>query len=243
MQRILTIAGRELRGYFTTPLAYIFIAAFLMLSGFFTFKISMFFEAGQADLSEFFVWHPWLYLFLAPAISMRLWAEERRSGTIELLFTLPVGVGEAVIAKFLAGWALLGASLVLTFPMVITVSILGDPDMGQIATGYLGSLLMAGGYLAIGCCMSALTKNQVISFVLTAMVCFLFMLSDMPVILDFMEAGPRWFTDAVASVSFLANFDSIRRGVVEIKNLVFFLSVIIVWLYACTVILDARKSA
>ena len=160
------IFKREFRSYFATPLALVFLTIFLMLSGFFTFKLGGFYEQGQADLRSFFVWHPWLYLFIVPAISMRLWAEERKTGTVELLFTLPVSLFEAMAGKFLAAWAFIGTSLLLTFPMILTVSFLGDPDLGVIFASYVGSFLMAGTYLAIGMCISAATNNQVISFCL-----------------------------------------------------------------------------
>ena len=239
--KVLAVTQRELKGYFNTPLAYIFIAAFLGLAGFMTFQIAMFFEAEQADLAAFFTWHPWLYLFLVPAISMRLWAEERRSGTIELLFTLPISQGQAVLGKFLAGWLLLGVSLALTFPLVITTAILGDPDFGQILAGYIGSFLMAGAYLAIGCCMSAATRNQVVSFVLTVVACFVFMLSNLPVVLDFFSGGPAWLVDAVVSLSFLGHFESITKGVIGMDNIVFFLAMAAAWLYACSIVLETSK--
>jgi len=242
MSTVWVILRRELQGYFATPLAYIFIAAFLGLAGLFTFQLGMFYEARQANLSAFFAWHPWLYLFLVPAISMRLWAEERRSGTIELLFTLPISRGQAVAGKFLAGWTLLALALALTFPLVITVNVLGDPDGGQIAAGYLGSVLMAGAYLAIGCCMSALTRNQVISFVLSVVVCFLFMLAGFPAVLEFFSAGPGWLVQAITSLSFLSHFESVQRGVIELRNLVFFASMTIIWLLACAVVLDWNRA-
>ncbi len=242
MNNIWVILRRELRSYFTTPLAYIFIAVFLGLSGLLTFKVAMLYEARQASLGAFFTWHPWLYLFLVPAISMRLWAEERKSGTIELLLTLPVSQGQAVVATFLAGWALLSVALLLTLPTAVTVAVLGDPDWGQIIAGYLGSFLMAGAYLAIGCCLSALNKNQVISFVLSVVVCFLFMLAGLPVVLDAFAGAPAWMVDAVTGMSFLSHYDSIQRGVLEARDLVFFASLMAAWLYACTVVLDVKKS-
>jgi ABC-2 type transport system permease protein len=242
MNTAMVILRRELRSYFITPLAYIFIAVFLGLAGLLTFKMGMLYEARQADLAAFFTWHPWLYLFLVPAISMRLWAEERKSGTIELLLTLPVTQGQAVIAKFLAGWLLLLFALVLTFPLVITVAVLGDPDMGQIASGYLGSFLMAGAYLAIGCCLSALTKNQVISFVLSVVICFLLMLAGFPAVLDVFAGGPNWLIEAVNAMSFLSHYESIQRGVIEMRDLVFFGSLIGAWLYGCAVVLDMKKA-
>lgn len=242
MNATVAILRREMGSYFATPLAYVFIAVFLGLSGLLTFKVALFYESRQADLAPFFTWHPWLYLFLVPAISMRLWAEERKSGTIELLLTLPVSQGQAVLAKFLAGWLLLSISLLLTFPTVITVAVLGDPDNGQIVAGYIGSFLLAGAYLAIGCCMSALTKNQVISFVLSVVVCFVFMLAGFPVVLDLFAAGPAWLVNAVNAMSFLSHYDSIQRGVIEMRDVVFFASLIGAWLYACTVVLDWKKS-
>jgi len=241
MANVWIIFKRELKSYFTTPMAYIFIAVFLGLAGLLPFNLDHFFEARQASLWAFFKWHPWLYLFLVPAISMRLWAEERKSGTIELLFTLPVSQGQAVAAKFLAGWVLLLISLALTFPIVITVSILGDPDMGQIIASYLGSFLMAGAYLSIGCCMSALTKNQVISFVLSALTCFLLMVAHFPIVLDAFSGAPQWMAEAVNSLSFLSHYESILRGVVEMRDVFFFASVMGAFLYSCAIVLDAKK--
>ena len=242
MSTVWVLLRRELQGYFATPLAYTFIAVFLGLAGLLTFQMGMFYEARQANLGSFFAWHPWLYLFLVPAISMRLWAEERKSGTIELLFTLPVSRAQAVAGKFLAGWALLGLALVLTFPMVLTVAALGDPDGGQIFAGYLGSALMAGAYLAIGCCMSALTRNQVISFVLSVVACFLFMLAGFPAVLEFLAGGPGWLVEAVTTLSFLSHFESIQRGVVELRDMVFFVSMTLTWLMACAVVLDWNRA-
>jgi ABC-2 type transport system permease protein len=242
MNTVWVIVRRELQGYFSTPLAYIFIAVFLGLAGLLTFQVGMFYESRQAQLGAFFTWHPWLYLFLVPAISMRLWAEERKSGTIELLFTLPISQGQAVAGKFLAGWLLLVLALVLTFPMVLTVEALGSPDGGQILAGYLGSAMMAGAYLAIGCCMSALTRNQVISFVLSVVVCFLFMLAGFPAVLEFISAGPAWLVDSVTALSFLSHFDSVQRGVIELRDLVFFASMALTWLYACSVVLEWNRA-
>lgn len=242
MKNIITIVRRELQSYFTTPLAYIFVAVFLGLAGLFTFKLGNFYEARQANLSAFFLWHPWLYLFLVPAISMRLWAEERKSGTIELMFTLPVTLGQAVVGKFLAGWGLLLVALVLTFPIAWTAFALGDPDNGQVIAGYIGSFLMAGAYLAVGCCISAWTKNQVISFVISLVVCFLFMVAHFPVVTDLFAQGPQWLVNAVDSMSFIAHFEAIGRGVIELKDVVFFLSMIGIWLYACAAVLDYKKA-
>ena len=242
MSTVWVIFRREMQGYFATPLAYIFITVFLGLAGLFTFQLGMFYEARQANLGSFFAWHPWLYLFLVPAISMRLWAEERKSGTIELLFTLPISRGQAVAGKFLAGWALLGLALVLTFPIVLTVAALGDPDGGQMVAGYLGSGLMAGTYLAIGCCMSALTRNQVIAFVLSVVTCFLFMLAGFPAVLEFLAGGPGWLVEAVTTLSFLSHFESIQRGVIELRDVVFFTSMTLTWLLACSVVLDWNRA-
>ena len=170
LHSVRTIFAREFMAYFTTPLAYVFIVIFLALTGSLTFFRGGFFERGQADLAPFFLFHPWLYLFLVPAIAMRLWAEERRTGTIELLMTLPTTTFAAVLGKFLAAWAFAAIALLLTFPMWLTVNWLGEPDNGVILASYLGSWVMAGAFIAIGACVSAMTKNQVIAFVVAAAV-------------------------------------------------------------------------
>lgn len=234
---------RELNSYFATPVAYVFIVIFLILSGAFTFYLGGFYERRQADLQPFFVFHPWLYLFLMPAISMRLWAEERKAGTIELLLTLPITMFQAVLGKFLAAWCFAGLALLLTFPLWITVVYLGDPDNGVIFSAYLGSWLMAGGFLAIGSCLSAATRNQVIAFILTVVVCFLFMLSGFPLVLDFFDNwAPSVLIDAIASLSFLTQFDSIRKGVLDLRSIVYFGLVIGFWLAATAVVIDAKKA-
>jgi ABC-2 type transport system permease protein len=234
---------RELASYFATPLAYVFILIFLVLSGVFTFYLGGFFESGQANLSPFFNFHPWLYLFLVPAIAMRLWAEERKSGTIELLMTLPITRFDAVTGKFLAAWVFAGLALLLTFPMIITVNYLGEPDNGAIITGYIGSWLLAGAYLAIGSCMSALAKNQVIAFILAVSVCFLFIVSGFPMVLDgFSGWAPQWLVDAVASLSFLTRFDAISKGVIDLRDLLYFLTLIAAWLAATAVVIDLKKA-
>ncbi|HLI12015.1 MAG TPA: ABC transporter permease subunit [Alphaproteobacteria bacterium] len=244
MSKVLVVFRREFAGYFTTPLAYVFLVVFLALAGALTFYIGNFFDRGQADLQPFFTFHPWLYLFLIPAISMRLWAEERKSGTIELLLTLPVSVPEAVIGKFLAAWAFTGVALLLTFPMWITVNVLGHPDNGVILAGYVGSFIMAGAFLAIGACMSALTKNQVIAFVVACAVCFLFILSGTPMVLNFAEAWlPQVLVDAVASFSFLTHFNNITKGVIELRDLVFLGSVMGLFLYANVLLVELKKAA
>ncbi len=242
MQTIINITKRELSGYFATPVAYVFIVIFLLMAGLFTFYMGSFYERSQADLSAFFDWHPWLYLFLIPAISMRLWAEERRNGTIELLMTLPASVTQAVIGKFLAAWIFTGISLILTFPMWLTVNYLGDPDNGVIITSYLGSLLMAGGYLSIGSCISSLTKNQVIAFVVSIAVCFLFTVSGMPIVLNFFSSWtPQALLDTIASFSFVSNFTDLSKGVIDVRNIVYFFSLIILALTLNIISINSRK--
>lgn len=237
------IFRRELSAYFATPVAYVFIVIFLVLASAFTFYLGNFYERGQADLSPFFTFHPWLYLFLVPAISMRLWAEERKSGSIELLLTLPIRTAEVVLGKFLAAWAFCGIALALTFPIWITVNYLGEPDNGAIFTAYLGSLLMAGAFLAIGACISATTRNQVIAFIITVVVCFGFLLSGLPLVLDLFSGwAPQVLTDAVASLSFMTHFRSLSRGVIDLRAVVYFGLVIGFWLAANTVVLDLKKA-
>ncbi len=243
MNAVLALYRRELAAYFSTPLAYIFLVIFLVLTGVFTFYLGSFYERNQADLEAFFTFHPWLYLFLVPAIAMRLWAEERKSGTIELLMTLPITRFDAVTGKFLAAWAFAGLALLLTFPMIITVNYLGEPDNGAILTGYIGSWLLAGAYLAIGSCMSALAKNQVIAFILAVSVCFLFIVSGFPMVLDgFSGWAPQWLIDAVASLSFLTRFDAISKGVIDLRDLLYFLTLIAAWLAATAVVIDLKKA-
>jgi ABC-2 type transport system permease protein len=240
---IAIITRRELAGYFLTPIAYVFIVIFLILSGVFTFYLGGFFERGQADLTTFFGFHPWLYLFLIPALTMRLWAEERRSGTIELLFTLPVTMMETVLGKFLATWIFSGVALALTFPIWLTVNYLGNPDNGVIFAGYIGSLLMAGGYIAIGSCISAFTRNQVIAFVITVVVCLLFILSGFPLVLNFLNGWlPEVLISAVSSFSFLSHFKAIQNGVVDIRDLIYFFSLIALWLFANATVLEIKKA-
>ena len=241
--RIGVIFKRELSSYFATPIAAVFIVIFLLLSGAFTFYLGNFFVRGQADLMPFFDFHPWLYLVLIPALAMRLWAEERKAGTIELLLTLPITVGEAVIGKFLAAWFFTGIALALTFPIWITVNVLGKPDNGVILAGYLGSLLMAGGFLAIGSCMSAVTKNQVIAFVMSVMVCLGFVLSGFPMVLEFFDSwSPHFIMSAISSFSFLTHFHSISKGVLDLRDIFFFLSLIAFWLFATATIIDMKKA-
>lgn len=243
MKGTLPIFKRELSGYFVTPVAYVFIVIFLILAGVFTFQIGNFFAREQADLSPFFDFLPWLYLFLIPAVSMRLWAEERRAGTIELLLTLPVAKSAAVVGKFLAAWAFAGIALALTFPLWITVNYLGKPDNGAIFTAYIGAMLMAGGFLAIGNCFSAATKSQVIAFVITVMVCLGFLLAGLGPVIDFFRGwAPDVLTDAVASLSFLTRFDALSKGVIGMRDLFFFLSLIAAFLAAAMVIVEMKKA-
>jgi len=242
MKSTTTILKRELRGYFTTPVAYVFIVIFLLLTGILTFYMGGFFEREQADLAPFFFFHPWLYLILVPAISMRLWAEERKTGTIELLLTLPISTGQAVLGKFLAAWAFTGVALLATIPIWITVNVLGDPDNGVIFAAYLGSLLMAGGYLAIGSCISAVTSNQVIAFVVSLVACLVFILAGLPAVLDFFTGwAPQAVIDTVSSFSFMTHFNSISKGVIDLRDVFFYGSLIGCFLLANTLILDVKK--
>jgi len=244
MNNIKAIFQREFSGYFSTPVAYVFIVIFLFLTGVFTFYLGAFYERNQADLEPFFRFHPWLYLFLIPAIAMRLWSEERKTGTIELLMTLPIPVHQAVIGKFLAAWCFTTVAIVLTFPMWITVNYLGSPDNTVILASYIGSLFMAGSFLAIGSCISALTKSQVIAFVISVVICFLFLLSGFPLVLDFFRGwAPQVGVNAIASVSFLTHFESIKKGVIDIRDLIYFLALICFWLYANVVVIEARKAS
>ena len=229
---------RELQSYFATPVAYVFIVIFLVLMGAFTFYLGNFYERGQADLGPFFIFHPWLYLLLVPAIAMRLWAEERKTGSIELLMTLPITPWQAVLGKYLAAWAFTGVALLLTFPIWITVNYLGDPDNGAIVAAYIGSFLMAGGFLAIGACLSATTRNQVIAFVITIVVCFAFLASGFPMVLDFFTSwAPQILVDGIASLSFLTHFESISKGVIDLRDLIYFGFLILAFLYANTIVL------
>lgn len=241
---IKTIAKRELAAYFTSPLAYVFIVIFLLLCGFFTFMIGGFFERGEASLARsFFEWHPWFYLFLVPAVGMRLWAEERRVGTLELLLTMPVTAWQAIVGKFLASWLFLGLALVLTFPIVITVNYLGKPDNGVIFSGYIGSWLMAGAYLAISCITSAMTRTQVVSFIISVVVCFFLILCGFAPVVRFLEgwASPA-LVDFVTSFSVITHFDGFQKGVLDSRDVLFFLSVIGFSLFSTSVILREHRN-
>ena len=243
MRNVGIIMRRELGSYFATPLAYVFILIFLLLASSFTFYLGGLYERGQADLNPFFSFHPWLYLFLIPAISMRLWAEERKSGTIELLMTQPVTLWQAVLGKFFAAWIFAGLALALTFPLWLTVNYLGSPDNGAILAAYAGSLLLAAGFLAIGSFMSAVTRNQVVAFILAVATCFAFLLAGYPIVLDAFRAWlPATFVEAIASLSFLTHFDSIQKGVLDLTDLLYFAMLIAYFLIATAVVLDVRKS-
>ncbi|MGH7093116.1 MAG: ABC transporter permease subunit [Stellaceae bacterium] len=243
MRNIGIIVGRELTAYFTTPLAYIFIVIFLVLAGVLTFFVGDFFARGQADLQPFFTFHPWLYLVLIPALSMRLWAEERKSGTIELFLTLPIRLYEAVLGKFLAAWIFAGIALVLTFPMWLTVNFLGNPDNGVIIGSYFASWLMSGAILALGAAVSATTKNQVIAFVVTAAIAFVFIVAGTPVVLGLFHGwAPDRLIRAVAAASVFGHFSAITRGVIEMPDLVYFVSIIAALLAANAILVDLKKA-
>ena len=243
MKAVWTIAKRELGAYFTSPVAYVFLVIFLLLTGFFTFTAGSFFERGEASLAAFFGWHPWLFLVLVPAVGMRVWAEERRSGTMELLLTMPIAPWQAIVAKFLASWAFLAVALVLTFPAVITVNLLGTPDNGIIAAGYVGSFLLAGAYLAVTCMTSAMTRNQVVALILSVVICLFLILAGFNPVTDLLA---RWaspaFVDTVAAFSVVTHFDGFQRGVIDARDFVFFLSVIGFALFATGVIIRSHRS-
>jgi len=244
LRNVAVIARRELVAYFASPLAYVFIVIFLALAGALTFYVGGFFERGHADMQAFFTFHPWLYLFLVPALAMRLWAEERKSGTLEFLMTLPVTAAEAVVGKFLAAWVFAGIALLLTFPLWVTVAWLGDPDHGVILAGYLGSWLMAGAYLAVGSALSALTRNQVIAFVLAASVCFLLLMAGVEVVQAFLRSFlPDAVASAVAGLSFQTHFDGLAEGAIQLNDVIYFASLIVVALLINTLIVELKKAA
>lgn len=243
MSPINALMRRELRSYFVTPVAYVFLVIFLVLAGILTFYAGDFYERGQADLQPFFVVHPWLYLILAPALSMRIWAEEAKGGTLELLLTLPITLTQAMLGKFLAAWLFLGLALVLTVPIWLTVNYLGTPDNGVILASYLGSWLMAGAFLAIGACLSALTRSQVVAFILTALVCVLLILVGQPQVLDFFQGAlPRRLANAMAHLSILRHFEAIARGVLDPRDVLYFMFTIVGWLTAGVLVLDLKRA-
>ncbi len=242
---IKTITKRELGAYFSSPLAYVFIVIYLLLCGFFAFAVQpTLLDRGEASLSaNFFFWHPWFYLFLVPAVGMRLWAEERRVGTIELLLTMPITAWQAIVGKFLASWLFLGVALVLTFPIVLTVNYLGSPDNGIILCGYIGSWLMAGAYLAVSCITSAMTRNQVVSFILSVVVCLFLILAGFAPVVNLMQnSGHAWLVDLVTSFSVITHFDAFQKGVLDSRDLIFFLSVIVFSLFSTSVILRTHRA-
>ncbi|RDS86751.1 ABC transporter permease subunit [Dyella psychrodurans] len=243
MSPTMAIMRRELRSYFVTPVAYVFLVIFLVLSGILTFYAGDFYDRGIADLQPFFVMHPWLYLILVPAVSMRLWAEEAKGGTLELLMTLPATLWQAMLGKFLAAWFFVGLALLLTFPIWITVNYLGSPDNGIIVAGYIGSWLMAGAFLAIGACLSTLTSSQVVAFILTAVVCVLLILVGQSQVLDFFQGAlPRRLVNAVAHLSMVRHYEAIARGVLDVRDLLYFVLTIAAWLTAGVLVLDMKRS-
>ncbi|MEO8810776.1 MAG: ABC transporter permease subunit [Rhodanobacter sp.] len=243
MNPVTAVMRRELRSYFVTPVAYVFLVIFLVLAGILTFYVGDFYERGQADLQPFFVIHPWLYLILVPSITMRMWAEEAKGGTLELLLTLPLTLWQAMLGKFFAAWLFIGMALALTFPIWVTVNYLGSPDNGVILAGYIGSWLMAGTFIAIGACLSALTRNQVVAFILTALVCVLLILAGQPQVLDFFQGAlPRRLVNAVAHLSMLRHFEAISRGVLDVRDLAYFLLSPLGWLVAGVLLLDLKRT-
>jgi ABC-2 type transport system permease protein len=242
MNGLLSVYRRELRSYFSTPLAAIFIIVFVLMSSAFTFYLGNFFQTGQADLHAFFQFHPWLYLVLVPALAMRLWAEERKSGTLELLLTLPISNVQIALGKFFAAWTLVALALMLTFPMWVSVAWLGDPDHGVIIASYLGSWFMAGAFLAVGCAMSAATRSQVMAFIFSMGVCLMFVLMGFSIMLSFFQTLlPQAWVDVIAKLSFLTHFQSITTGVLEFRDLAFFSIQIFAWLWACVAIIHLKK--
>ena len=240
---IRTIMKRELGGYFTSPIAYVFLVIFLLLTGFFTFTVGNFFERGEASLVSFFTWHPWLYLFLVPAVGMRLWSEERRLGTMELLLTMPITTWQAIVGKFLASWLFLALALALTFPVVITVNWLGDPDNGVIFAGYVGSVLLAGSYLAVSCMTSAMTRNQVISFIVSVLICLFLILAGYEPVTSLLSrvASPR-VVEVIATFSVMTHFEGFQRGVLDTRDIVFFASVMGFALFTTGVIIRNQRA-
>lgn len=242
MYNIWILFQRELKNYFITPIAYVFITIFLLMNGIFTFYVGNFFQRGIADLAPFFSAHPWIYMIFIPAITMRLWAEEKKLGTVELLFTLPITTVQAVISKLLAAWCFIIISLILTFPLLVAVNYLGDPDNGVILAGYLGSIIMAGAFISIGSCISAVTSNQVIAFVGSFLVCLLFNVSGFSLVTDYLKhVFPLMIMDVIRGFSFLTNFDVIIKGLIDIKVLIYFVSLMVTWTVMNIIILETNK--
>ncbi len=242
--KTMAIFKRELKAYFESPVAYVFLVVFLVLTGFLTFSVTQFFERGSADLQPFFFWHPWVYLLLVPAGTMALWAEERRAGTIELLLTMPVTMTQAILGKFFAAWLFITIALALTFPIVLTTMYLGSPDLGVVAAGYLGSVLLGGAYVAVGMLTSSMTRSTVISFVLALVVCLVFLLAGWAPVTGFFDQwAPNWLVEAIAGLSFMPHFESIQRGVIDLRDIIYFISITGFMIAATHVVLDNRKSA
>ena len=244
MKNTWSIATRELASYFNSPVAYVFIVIFLLLTGFFTFMMGGFFRFKEATLTSFFVWHPWLYMRLVPAVGLRLWSEERRQGTLELLFTMPVNTAAAIAGKFLAGWLFLGFALLLTLPMPITVCYLGEPDLGPMLTGYIGSFLMAGAYLAISGMTSACTRNQVISFITSVVICLFLVLAGYPPVTNILL---KWgaannLVEFAAGISVMFHFESMQRGVLDLRDFVYFISLVVFALFTTNIVLKTYRA-
>jgi ABC-2 type transport system permease protein len=243
LKTVAIILRRELASYFATPIAYVVLVIFLLMANLFAFSFGALFERGQADLAPFFTFLPWLYLFLIPAVSMRLWAEERRNGSIELLLTQPITLWQAVLGKFFAAWLFVGIALALTFPIWITINYLGKPDNGAILAAYLGSLFVAGGFLAVGSFTSSLTKNQLIAFLIAMFICFVLLIAGYPATTDWFQTwAPQWVMQGIASLSFLTHFENIVKGVLDLRDVLYYALVTLFFLLASTVVLDARKS-
>ncbi|NQU41577.1 MAG: ABC transporter permease [Lentisphaerae bacterium] len=239
-----TIFRRELKAYFESPVAYVFMVVFLILTGFMTFSVAHFYERGAADLMPFFFWHPWVYLLLVPAATMSLWAEERRAGTVELLLTMPITMFEAIMGKFLAAWLFISLGVILTFPIVLTTAYLGNPDMGVVFSGYLGSILLAGAYVAVGMLTSSMSRSQVIGFVLGLLACLILLLAGWdPITGFFVRWAPGWLVSAVASISFMPHYESMQRGVIDLQDVTYYASIMVLMLFATHIVLDNRKSA
>jgi len=244
VRNCIAVLKREFKSYFESPVAYVFMVVFLILIGFLTLSVTSFYERGMADLQPFFFWHPWVYLLLVPAATMGLWAEERRAGTIELLLTMPITMLQAILGKFLAAWLFITLGIVLTFPIVITTCYLGNPDMGVVMSGYLGSIMLAGAYVSIGMLTSSMTRSQVVAFVLSLIFCLILLLAGWePVIGFFVRWAPNWLVEGVAAFSFMPHFESIQRGVIDVRDIGYYFSVIVFMLFATHVVLDNRKTA
>lgn len=243
MNGFTAVFKREMKSYFATPVAYVFLVIFLFFAGYLPFRQG-FFEMRQADLRLFFQNLPLLFVFMVPCTAMRLWSEERKSGSIELLLTLPITIKQAVLGKFLAAWSFLLIALVLTFAMPLTIGYLGSPDMKVITMGYLASMFLAGGFLAVGCFFSALSKNQVISFILSVAALAVLVYAGMPTTLNALAGFlPAGMVSAIENLSFLNHFESMQRGVLELKDLLYFVVLIVGCLFACGIILNERKAS